>query len=181
MYKNLYKEPREQKAQAALFTGQQYFDNGIFDLALNGDSLGYKGFAGVISEFGGTEAANLAKAYAGLCEAKLGNYSQALNYLNGFSGNDLMVAPAIIGATGDCYAQLGQQDKAVAAFIKAADKADNNTLSPIYLFKAGQIYESLGKYNEALNVYTKIKDKYFSSYQAMDIDKYIARITALKN
>ena len=44
-----------------------------------------------------------------------------------------MVAPAMKGAMGNCYAQLGQLDKASSMLLKAADEADNTTLSPIYL------------------------------------------------
>ena len=44
MYKNLYAEPREEKAQAALFKGQEYFEQDAFEQALNGDSIGYTGF-----------------------------------------------------------------------------------------------------------------------------------------
>lgn len=66
-------------------------------------------------------------------------------------------------------------DKAAATLMKAADKADSQALSPIYLIQAGQIYEKLGKNSEAVNAYTLIKNKYFNSYQSMDIDKYIER------
>ena len=38
----------------------------------------------------------------------------------------------------------------------------------------------LGKYDDAVNAYTKIKDKYFQSYQAMDIDKYIEQAKLMK-
>ena len=44
MYKNLYAAPREEKAQAALFKGQEYFEADAFAEALNGDSIGYVGF-----------------------------------------------------------------------------------------------------------------------------------------
>ena len=37
-----------------------------------------------------------------------------------------------------------------------------------------------GKYDDAVNAYTKIKDKYFQSYQAMDIDKYIEQAKLMK-
>ena len=47
--------------------------------------------------------------------------------------------------------------------MKAADKADSQALSPIYLIQAGQIYEKLGKNSEAVNAYTLIKNKYFNS------------------
>ena len=180
MYKNLYAEPREEKAQAALFKGQEYFEQDAFEQALNGDSIGYVGFLKVADDYSGTKAANLAKAYAGICYAQLGKYEDAVKMLDSFDGSDQMVAPAILGATGNCYAQLGQLDKAASTLLSAADKADNNTLSPIFLLQAGEILVKQGKYDDAVNAYTKIKDKYFQSYQAMDIDKYIEQAKLMK-
>ncbi len=180
MYKNLYAEPREEKAQAALFKGQEYFEQDAFEQALNGDSIGYAGFLKVADDYSGTKAANLAKAYAGICYAQLGKYEDAVKMLDSFDGSDQMVAPAILGATGNCYAQLGQLDKAASTLLSAADKADNNTLSPIFLLQAGEILVKQGKYDDAVNAYIKIKDKYFQSYQAMDIDKYIEQAKLMK-
>ena len=180
MYKNLYAEPREEKAQAALFKGQEYFEQDAFEQALNGDSIGYAGFLKVADDYSGTKAANLAKAYAGICYAQLGKYEDAVKMLDSFDGSDQMVAPAILGATGNRYAQLGQLDKAASTLLSAADKADNNTLSPIFLLQAGEILVKQGKYDDAVNAYTKIKDKYFQSYQAMDIDKYIEQAKLMK-
>lgn len=180
MYKNLYAEPREEKAQAALFKGQEYFEQDAFEQALNGDSIGYTGFLKVADDYSGTKAANLAKAYAGICYAQLGKYEEAVKMLDSFNGKDQMVAPAILGAAGNCYAQLGQLDKAASTLLSAADKADNNTLSPIFLIQAGEILVKQGKYDDAVSAYTKIKDKYFQSYQAMDIDKYIEQAKLMK-
>ena len=180
MYKNLYAEPREEKAQAALFKGQEYFEQDAFEQALNGDSIGYTGFLKVADDYSGTKAANLAKAYAGICYAQLGKYEEAVKMLDSFNGKDQMVAPAILGAAGNCYAQLGQLDKAASTLLSAADKADNNTLSPIFLIQAGEILVKQGKYDDAVNAYTKIKDKYFQSYQAMDIDKDIEQAKLMK-
>ena len=180
MYKNLYAEPREEKAQAALFKGQEYFEQDAYEQALNGDSIGFVGFLKVADDFSGTKAANLAKTYAGICYAQLGKYEGAVKMLDSFNGKDQMVAPAILGAAGNCYAQLGQLDKAASTLLSAADKADNNTLSPIFLIQAGEILVKQGKYDDAVNAYTKIKDKYFQSYQAMDIDKYIEQAKLMK-
>ena len=180
MYKHLYAAPREEKAQAALFKGQEYFEAGQFEQALNGDSIGYEGFAKVADEFSGTKAANLAQAYMGICYAKMGQNEQAIEALNQFDGNDQMVAPAIKGTIGNCYAQLGQLDKAAATLQEAAAQADNNTLSPIFLKQAGEILVKQGKFDEAIQAYTTIKDKYFASYTAMDIDKYIEQAKLLK-
>ena len=180
MYKNLYAEPREEKAQAALFKGQEYFEQDAFEQALNGDSIGYTGFLKVADDYSGTKAANLAKAYAGICYAQLGKYEEAVKMLDSFNGKDQMVAPAILGAAGNCYAQLGQLDKAASTLLSAADKADNNTLSPIFLIQAGEILVKQGKYDDAVNAYTKIKDKYFQFYQSMDIYKYIEQAKLMK-
>ena len=91
-----------------------------------------------------------------------------------------MVGPAVLAAACNCFAQMNELDKAVAALLKAADKADSNTLSPIYLLQAGEILIKQGKAEEAIKAYTQIKDKYFQAYQAMDIDKYIEQAKLLK-
>lgn len=180
MYKNLYAEPREEKAQTAMFRGQQLFEQDAFEAALNGDSIGYVGFLKIASEYSGTKAANLARAYAGICYMNLKENEKAIKELDKFSGADIMVAPSILGTIGNTYAKLEQLDKATSYLLKAADQADNNSLSPVFLIQAGEIFEKQGKYADAVKAYTKVKDKYFNSYQAMDIDKYIERANLQK-
>ena len=102
-------------------------------------------------------------------------YEDAVKYLDKFSAKDQLVSPAILGTIGNCYAEMGQLDKAAGTLLKAADKADSQALSPIYLIQAGQLFEKLGKNSEAVKAYTLVKEKYFNSYQSMDIDKYIER------
>lgn len=167
--------PKEIKASEAIFKGEQYFGIDQFEIALNGDSLGYAGFVKLADEFSGTDAGNLANAYAGICYAQLGKYEDAVKYLDKFSGKDALVAPAVLGTLGNCYAQLGQLDKAASTLQNAAEKANSMTLSPIYLIQAGQILEKQGKNEDAVKVYKEVKTKYANSYQAMDIDKYIER------
>ena len=174
-YQHFISEPNEKKASEALFRGEQYFIADNYELALNGDSLGYEGFLKVADQFSGTNAGKLANAYAGICYAQLGEYENAVKYLDKFNANDQVVSPALMGTMGNCYAQLGQLEKAAATLVKAADKANSHALSPIYLIQAGQIYEKLGKKSEAVSAYQTIKNKYFNSYQAMEIDKYIER------
>ena len=174
-YQHFIAEPNEKKASEALFKGEQYFMADNYEFALNGDSLGYEGFLKVADEFSGTEAGQLANAYAGICYAQLGQYENAVKFLDKFNADDQLVSPALMGTLGNCYAQLGQLDKGAATLMKAADKADSQALSPIYLIQAGQIYEKLGKKSEALSAYQTVKDKYFNSYHAMEIDKYIER------
>ena len=177
--------PREEKASTALSKGQTYFNNEMFEQAVNGDGAGFVGFAKLADEYSGTKAGNLANLYAGLCYANLGKWAEAQKSLDAFSTeDDQMISPASQAALGDAYAHLNQLDKAIDAFKKAADMADskaeddaNNSLSPIFLIKAGEVLESQGKKDEALKIYQDIKKKYVNSMlvQSAEIDKYIER------
>ncbi|MCE2615672.1 MAG: tetratricopeptide repeat protein [Phocaeicola sp.] len=174
-YKHFISDPRELHASETMFKAEELFRADNYEAALNGDSLGAKGFLYVAKEYSGTKAGNLSYAYAGLCCAQLGKYEDALKLLDKFKAEDRLVNPAIMAATGNCYAQIGKLDKGADLLVKAADIADSQALSPIYLIQAGEIYEKLGKNSEALKAYQLVKDKYFNSYQAMEIDKYIER------
>ena len=171
-----YIVPRGQKANESLFAAQELFMNGEYEKALNGDGQNM-GFLAVADEFGSTKAGNLAHLYAGLCLYQTDKFQEAIEQLEDFSScGDDMVSPSVIGTIANCYAELGQNEKAVEMLVKAAKKADNNTLSPIYLIQAGQIYESLNQNDKALDCYNQIKTKYQQSMQYNEIDKYIERV-----
>lgn len=176
--KHGYLAPQEKKAAAAMFKGEQYFAKDSFALALNGNGADYEGFEGIIDQYGYTDAGNLAKAYAGICYFKMGDTQKALDLLKSFSGDDNMISPAITGLIGDCYVNMGNTKEAISYFEKAAKEADNEVISPVYLKKAGIAYESLQQYADAVKAYTTIKEKYFASMEAGDIDKYITRASA---
>ncbi len=185
IYINQISGPREEKASTMLGKGQTYFNNEMYDQALKGDGAGYVGFVKIADDYSGTKAGNLANLYAGLCYANLGKWADAQKSLDAFSSKgDQMISPAAQAALGDAYAHLNQLDKAVDAFKKAADMADsksdddaNNSLSPTFLIKAGEILESQGKKADALSIYQDVKKKYVNSMlvQSGEIDKYIER------
>lgn len=177
-YKYGYATPQQKKAEAAMFRAELYFDRDSFALALNGDGLNVEGFKSIIDQYGSTDAGNLAKAYAGICYFKLGDNESALDMLESFSGGDEMLSPTIVGLIGDCYVNMGNTEEGISYFEKAASQADNDVISPVYLKKAGVAYESLKQYDKAVKAYTTIKEKYFASVEASDIDKYIARASA---
>ena len=178
LYKSFILEPKNQKANEALFKGEQYFAMNDYDKALKGDSTGYKGFIYIAEEYSSTKAGNLARLYAGMSYAQSGNYQEAVKYLESYDEcDDEMITPAAVGVLGNCYAQLNQLDKATETLLKAAEMADNTTLSPMYLQQAGEIFESQGNTAKALNCYKEIKNKYPQSMQAVEIDKYIERLS----
>lgn len=170
-----YLAPMDLEAKKAIFRAEQYFERDSFALALNGNGVDFEGFESISKQYGMTQTGNLAKAYAGICYYKLGDPQQAIKWLKGYKADDQQVGPAIIGLIGDCYVSTGNTKEGISYFKKAASKADNEIISPIYLKKAGIAYESLSQYNDAIKVYTEIKEKYNRSVEATEIDKYIAR------
>ena len=177
LYQTYVSGPNEQKASTMLAKGQQYFMEGDYQKALNGDSISFKGILNVAKEYSSTKAGNLANLYVGLCYAQLDKWQEASQYLEKFEGaDDAMISPAAVGALGNAYAHLNQLDKAVSNLKKAAEMADNNSLSPTFLIQAGEILESQGNKAEALKLYQQVKDKYYNSMQYQTIDAYIERV-----
>ena len=177
-YSTLVAKPNAEKASTILAKGQNYFAMGNYDVALNGDKAGYIGFLKIASQYSSTDAGNLANLYAGLSYAQKGDANNAIKYLEKYDGaDDHMITPASMGALGNCYAKAGQIDKAISYLKKAAEKANNNTLSPIFLIQAGQLLESQNKSEEAKKLYEEVKAKYNKSAESESIDKYIQRVT----
>ncbi len=184
-YNTYVSGPREQEASTALAKGQDYFANQQYEIALKGDSAGYRGFVNIASDYSSTNAGNLAELYAGLCYANLGKWNDAVIYLEKYSpADDQMISPAAMAALGNAYAHLKEYDKAVENLKKAASMADseaadntNNSISPVFLLQAGEILESQNKKDEALKIYQDIKKKYVNSPVYGEIDKYIERVS----
>ena len=174
-YNQFYRIPRNQNAAIAIFKGEQYFQRDSFNLALYGNGFDYDGFEYIINKYSGTKSGNLAKVYAGICYYKTGDLESAIRHLKSFKTKEDNMAPAIIGLIGDCYVESGDVKQGISFFEKAASKANNDFLSPIYLKKAGIAYESLQQFDNAIKAYTSIKEKHAASMEAMDIEKYIVR------
>ncbi len=177
-YVQFLHNPKIQKSNEALAKCENYFNADNYDKALNGDGQGCIGFLQVAKEYGSTKAGNLAHLYAGICYAQTEKWEEAKDELEKFSTkDDAIISPASLGLLGNVYANLGQNDKAIEYFLKAAKKADNNSLSPNYLIQAGQLYEAQGKPQKALDCYREVKTKYLNSMAYQEIDKYIERLS----
>ena len=178
-YKKLYLAPMEEKAQSQIFAAEQYFEKDSFKLALNGDG-NYLGFLDIIDKYGPTKTANLAFYYAGISYRSLGKYQEAISKLKKFNAGDLIVTPLAFGAIGDCYVELNNLSEGVSYYEKAANYRDNEFTTPLFMKKAGVVYESMKKYDKAIELYEEIKAKFPKSTEARDIEKEITRAKSLK-
>jgi tetratricopeptide (TPR) repeat protein len=171
----MYSGKKNEEAQSQMFMAEKYFSQDSLKLALNGDGNNL-GFIDIADQYKITKSGKLANFYAGACLIHLGQFEEAIGYLNKYTLKDEILAPEAKGLIGDANVELGDKEAGVKYYLEAADLADNSFHTPIYLMKAGMIYESEGKYSEALELYERIRDKYIESNEGRSIDKYIARV-----
>lgn len=168
-----YFQPREDRAASEMFAAEQWFAQGEFQKALDGDDI-FRGFTAVADSYKGTKAGNLARYYAGICNLRLGNYDDAAHWLKKYNGKDTFTRPLAQIALGDAEMELGNTKSAVDNYMKAANMEQNFVTTPTALFKAGMGYIMLGDNGKALNCFNDIKHKYPESTEYSEIDKYIA-------
>lgn len=173
-FKKYYLAPLEEEAQQQMFMAETYFNKDSLDLALMGDG-NYLGFIDIIDEYGMTNSANLAHYYAGIAYLKRGEYETAIEYLEDFSSDDLILSTMATGAIGDAHIELGDIEEGVNYYSKAANNEANRFTTPIFLMKAGLAYEKLGDFAKAAEQYETIKKEYPNSQEAQEIEKFIAR------
>ena len=172
-YTKFYIEPLEKEASEEMYIAEFYFQNNDFDKALNGDGQ-FSGFISVASDYSSTDAANLANYYAAICQINLGEYENAINSLNEFSTDDVVLSALSTGLIGDANMELGNVLEALNYYVSAANDNVNSFTTPYFMMKQAGIHKNKEDYASALEIYNSIKSDYPKSTQALSIDKYIS-------
>lgn len=173
-FNRLYLKPLEEEAAGQMFMAEKFFERDSFNLALNGYGT-YPGFLQINEDYGITKSANLSSYYAGICYLQLGNYENAIDYLEDFKTDDLLIGSAKYASLGDAYLEIGDLDRAVKSYQEGIDDYPNDFSTPILLKKAGLAYEEMGEYDKAIETYEQIRSEFPDATEARDIEKYIAR------
>ena len=149
------KSNQNENAQNEMFQAVYYFEKDSLVQALNGDGNNY-GFLEIIDEYSLSEAANLSRFYAGASYLKLGNYQNAINYLDQFSSSDLLVQARAYSLIGDAYVELEDYENAIYYFEKASSEHPNQFFTPSYLLKLALVYEEVSDLKSAIKSYETI-------------------------
>lgn len=172
-------QPRENRAAEEMFAAEQWFAQGDFEKALNGDDT-YRGFLSVAESYGSTKAGNLARYYAGAAYLRMGNFDEAIHWLKKYNGRDTFTRPLAEMLMGDAYMEQGNSQEAANHYSKAAEMDKNFITAPTALFKAGMAYLMLENNAKALDCFKQVKNNYPESTEWTEIDKYIALAEAGK-
>ncbi|MES2864729.1 MAG: hypothetical protein V4666_11460 [Bacteroidota bacterium] len=184
MFNKFIATPKEEEAFKDMNQAQMYFQQAVdatekqdslFKLSLKGGE-GKLGFEGVISEYSGTKAANLAEYSAGMACLHLKDFKKAIEHLDNFSSTENNLKALAIGAKGDANAELNNNDEALKLYVEAANVEDNDFVTPRFLFKAANLAIVLKKNDEALGYLKTIKEKYETSPEGSAVDVLIASL-----
>jgi hypothetical protein len=184
-YKKFYKEPNEQKAADAMFKAESYHRNALLSqtpdslirLALNGDGAN-PGFLRVMSKFKGTDAANLARLYAGECYLILNDNANAVKYLKDFKTSSKFFQARAYKLLADAYADQVKNKDALEYYKKAADhfKEDIENASEALFLAAYLAQTKLNNTKEAIELFKELKEKFPNTQRGSEADKYLARL-----
>ena len=172
-YNRFVLQPKKAEATDQLARAEKWFENGEYELALNGDENDL-GLNDIIAKYG-DKAGEAVYLYAGIAQLRTGAFQEAIASLKKYDGQDPILLARAQACIGDAYVELEEYDTAIGWFRKAAATTDN-ALAAAYLLKAGITAEAAGKTAEALSFYKEIKDRWSNAPEAMEIDKYITRI-----
>lgn len=176
LYRQMVKLPKENEAIEQMASAQAQFERDSFALALTNPGQGYPGFVDVADQYSSTAAGNLALYYAGISYLQLGQFDAAIDYLEDFSPAGEITPAMKAGALGDAYSEKGEFDQALSSYNKAVSKSSNDLISAYYLMKVGMLNERQGDKAAARDAYQTIKEEYFETPQANDIEKYLVRV-----
>ncbi len=185
-YQQYIQKPKEVEAMNEMFQAQNYWEqaltaenkDSLYNLSLQGGEGKY-GFIDIIDNYGGTNAANQARYYAGMAYLNTNKYQEAIEQLDKYSSDDDILAPLAKGAIGDAFVQLNQNEDALKYYEEAATMRTNDFTTPRFLLKAGIAALSLNQNDKALNHFKKIADDYPKSPEAAKAEIYTGRAEAM--
>lgn len=188
-YNKYIVEPNELEASNELAFPRKYFDeaatagsgiDSLLNLGLEGADGNY-GFLDVAEAYSGTDAGNLANYYAGVSYLQMKQYDKAIEYLSKFNSDNAVLNAVSLGAIGDAFSDIDQQEDALEYYEKAANVESNEFTTPLFLYKGAQTAMLLKDFDKAENMFSIIKEKYPTSDQGKDIDKFINAAKYAKN
>jgi len=177
LYKTMIVAPKQQEAVASMWQAEMQFGRDSFQMALENPGGGFDGFVALADKYSGTPAGNASKYYAGICYLQMGDFENAIKYLNDFSPEGELLPAMKYGALGDAYSEQKDFSKALSLYEKAAEATENDILAAYYLKKLGMLYEHEGNTEAALKTYERLRKDYPNPQSAdwRDIEKYIYR------
>ena len=114
-YNTYIVEPKAKEGATEMAKAIKWFETDSMELALNGNGA-YYGLLDIIDEFGGTDAGNSANYYAGVAYYTLGDYENAIAYMDDYDKSDAATSATAFGVIGDAFDVVPRLNQAIEKF-----------------------------------------------------------------
>ena len=176
VYQNMYQKPRQAEAVDQMAEAEYQFSRDSFAQALANPGNGFPGFADIVKNYSGTDAANAALYYSGVSALNMGQFDAAISYLEDFSADGELLPIMKQGTLGDAYSEKGDLEKGLSLYNSAVSAGNNELLTPYYLKKVAMLSQKLGKADAAVKAWERVKVDYPLSNEAREASKYITSL-----
>jgi TolA-binding protein len=167
-----------EKATTDLGKLLQYYDNGQFQIAIEGiPERTVTGLKSIVENYGGTQAGNLARFYLANSYYHVGKIDDAMKQFEDFSPATQLLTVARFSGLGACFETKGQYKDAAEYFEKAATKYAQDINAAENLNSAGRNFGLAGQKQKALDIYKLLKKSYPTTTFAREADRYIAQFS----
>lgn len=172
-----YSSAQAEKAQNLMADASVFYMNSNYKKALTGSEEDFTvGFEQIINNYSGTDAANLARYYAAVCEYNLGNIEQAVSYIEDYEIPEGILGVGPISFHGVLMTDLGNHAEAAKLYVKAAEWDQNNSTTPYNYLEAANAYNDAGKQSEAKKYAQLIVNEYSNSNQTAKAQRLLGML-----
>lgn len=175
-----YSAGQEQEAQELLSQAENYYLNAEYEKALTGSDEDFTvGFEQIISNYSGTDAANLASYYAAVCEYNLGNIQEAISYMDEFEVPDGILGVGPLSFKAVLQTEVGNHANAADIYVQAAEHDENNSTTPYNYIEAAYAFDDAGNTEKAREYAQKVVDEYPNSNMLVDAEKLLGKLATV--
>lgn len=168
---------QEDEAQILLGQAEEYFMMGELQLALEGNDEPFEpGFIQIADNYPRTRAGNLATYYAAVVYFELGEYDNALSYIERFSHPEGVMGVTPVSFHASILSELNRYEEAGEKFLEAAEWTENESMTPYNLIEAAISFEAAGASTRAVDVLDRIIEEYPNSPQVSEAERLKGRL-----
>lgn len=174
-----YSSAQEQEAQELMAQAESYYLNAEYEKALTGSDEDFTvGFEQIISNYSGTDAANLATYYAAVSEYNLGNTQEAISYMDEFEVPDGILGVAPLSFKAVLQTEIGNHADAADLYVQAAEHDENESTTPYNYIEAAHAFDDAGNSEQAREYAQKVVDDYPNSNVTVKAEKLLGKLLA---
>jgi len=168
----------EEKASSDLGRIFLYFDNGQYDIAVDGiPEKNLPGLRSIVENYGNTPSGELARFYLASALYQKGNYDEAREQFEDFDGEGQLLEAARYSGIAACYEAKGGYADAAEFYEKAVGVASQDVSAAENLNNAARNYARDGNKEKAVELYKKIKKAYPATNYGREADRHISRLS----